>query len=1477
MSKINCFRIINLNYNNNAIRIEDETFHLDGESTLLSLQNGGGKSVLVQMLTAPFVRKRYRDTTNRPFASYFTTNKPTFLLIEWALDGSAGYVLTGMMVRKKLEDKDDTSNEELDMVNFIYEYKAPNDADIHEFPVVEIKGSEKILKGFSASKQIFENLKKEKGRKFQYFDMNQSAQQKQYFELLKEYQINHNEWESIIKKVNLKESGLSELFKDAKDEAGLVEKWFLPAVESKLNNDQNRMKEFASILYKYILQYKENQSKIQRKEKIQLFEEEASFIRDNTMHYVDEKDNTSLYEEKIAYLRDHLQELLAEATERYEETEEELQKLEDKIQTINYEESSYHVYCHMEELEKLTKGLEIQKEEKEKIQKVIDNLTFKLNTLHCARLYEDYKDRSKDVLYLENKLEVLKNEEKDLLPERNQIGYNLRIRYEEEYGKEKNHILELEEFLRNKQEEKVNLSNKEEKEQIELGELGRRLGIYQTKVNAFDKVEMDFNHRYRANLGRNILGVYEEGTLEILSKNFEETYHSCVSELTHLKEKKEQVEENITSCSRDIEDKSSELGGFNSTIQTRFKQLEDYNLQLESRKDILRFIGLKEDKLFELAEVFQTFDKKLKELNEIKRLIQREKEDLEEEYKKLETGKVLELPKDFGALLDKNDISYVFGMDWLKKNSNTQEENQKLLSQNPMIPYSIIMSERELNKLAESQVDFFTSFPIPIIKREDLASNNEFNSSCLYETERLSFFVVFNHHLLDEEGLKALLLKKTSHIDKCKKQLLQKSEEIKEYEDKRNQIQYQSVNEGDYKECKKAIDELQEKIEKLENAIFTLRNRKGELSKEKEDLDKTITDKSEQESFVKSEIYDFKNLCKSYEEYMENRTEIEKTEKAFHQLQESIKENKLVLQTILQELQDTITNRERVLIKVEKLQQKVNFFQSYREGELLSKDTEDLEARYEAITKNISESQSQLEEELQKARERFLKAQERLLTKATQVGLEEQDYIHVVVDDYLEKECITEQKDKEHILQDTVDKINSLTTDIAVKESKIETTLERMEEQFHTRELCPRNQILDLEFKKRIRLIRVEMDAAKLKQKEYDQKVNSYQNNLSSLAEFNNLTTDKRFDFEEELFSFGSVKNIEELSNQDLVNFRGKLIRDYRVTLNAVQKKREELLKLLDSISHKTSYQEEFFQKPIDTLISLVDAPNVLLEQLDIILASYIALIEKLDVDIALIYKEKEKVLEMLLDYVGDVHKNLGKIDKNSSITVRGRTIKMLKLKLPVWEEQEVIYKTRLEDFIETTTNQGLKRLEQNENIEEMLGTLITTKNLYNTIVGIGNIDIKLYKIEAQREYPISWAQVARNSGGEGFLSAFVVLSSLLSFMRREDTDLFYQQVEGKVLLMDNPFAQTNASHLLIPLMDIAKKNNTQLICLTGLGGESIYNRFDNIYVLNLMESGLQRDVQYLKGEHIKGDEPILTIYASQVKVEDAEQMELLF
>ncbi|MFC2741624.1 MAG: hypothetical protein ACFN3F_07990, partial [Selenomonas sp.] len=235
MSKIRAVRLININYNHDANRISDETMHFNGESVLISLQNGGGKSVLVQMLCAPFVQKRFRSFKERPFARYFRTPQPSFILVEWQLEQGGGCLLTGMMVRKSQELD---AGEELEIINFLSEYRAPCTRDIHHLPVLEKTRTELRLKSYAACRQIFEGFRREPDKKFLSYDMGSSAQAKQYFTKLMEYGIDYREWQNIIRKVNEEESGLSKLFSDCRDEKSLVEKWFLDAIENKLNKEQ---------------------------------------------------------------------------------------------------------------------------------------------------------------------------------------------------------------------------------------------------------------------------------------------------------------------------------------------------------------------------------------------------------------------------------------------------------------------------------------------------------------------------------------------------------------------------------------------------------------------------------------------------------------------------------------------------------------------------------------------------------------------------------------------------------------------------------------------------------------------------------------------------------------------------------------------------------------------------------------------------------------------------------------------------------------------------------------------------------------------------------------------------------------------------------------------------------------------------------------------------------------------------------------
>ena len=230
------------------MKIDDESFFLDCENTMFNLRNGGGKSVLVQMMMAPFVHKRYRDFKDRPFESYFTSNIPTYIMAEWKLENEAGYVLTGMMVRKREVQSDEDSKEKLDIINFISEYRIKNNCDIDSLKIVEEINGHKAVKSYANAKKLFEELKKNPDVKFSYFDMSNSATSKAYFDKLLTYKINYKEWENVIKKINLKESGLSELFANAKNVEGLMKEWFLPAIENKLNKDEDRIKNFREII-----------------------------------------------------------------------------------------------------------------------------------------------------------------------------------------------------------------------------------------------------------------------------------------------------------------------------------------------------------------------------------------------------------------------------------------------------------------------------------------------------------------------------------------------------------------------------------------------------------------------------------------------------------------------------------------------------------------------------------------------------------------------------------------------------------------------------------------------------------------------------------------------------------------------------------------------------------------------------------------------------------------------------------------------------------------------------------------------------------------------------------------------------------------------------------------------------------------------------------------------------------------------------
>ena len=129
-------------------------------------------------------------------------------------------------------------------------------------------------------------------------------------------------------------------------------------------------------------------------------------------------------------------------------------------------------------------------------------------------------------------------------------------------------------------------------------------------------------------------------------------------------------------------------------------------------------------------------------------------------------------------------------------------------------------------------------------------------------------------------------------------------------------------------------------------------------------------------------------------------------------------------------------------------------------------------------------------------------------------------------------------------------------------------------------------------------------------------------------------------------------------------------------------------------------------------MLKSCDDADKVLQQLNVTIASYDSLMKQLEVDISMVESEKKNLTELLQDYIQNIHKNLARIGSNSTIKIREKSLKMLKITLPVWEDNEKLYNLRLSDFVDEITEEGIRLFENNENAQEYIGRKVTSKNL---------------------------------------------------------------------------------------------------------------------------------------------------------------------
>ncbi|MGI6651572.1 MAG: hypothetical protein ACOX4Y_07440 [Limnochordia bacterium] len=205
------------------------------------------------------------------------------------------------------------------------------------------------------------------------------------------------------------------------------------------------------------------------------------------------------------------------------------------------------------------------------------------------------------------------------------------------------------------------------------------------------------------------------------------------------------------------------------------------------------------------------------------------------------------------------------------------------------------------------------------------------------------------------------------------------------------------------------------------------------------------------------------------------------------------------------------------------------------------------------------------------------------------------------------------------------------------------------------------------------------------------------------------------------------------------------------------------------------------------------------------------------------------------------IYESILEIPKNSRIGLYGRTLQLLVMDWPTNSEEE--NKVRMEQYLadvidkmQTWQQDGM----DDDELDARLGDLLRTRSLLNVLAPIENCRVQVYKprseslIRHQRLHHAPWDDVSRWSGGENYSAYITMFMVMLAHIR--------QQMEGKanswkVLVADNPFGKASADHVLDPIFEVAKANQIQLLCFTAHKEESILRYFPVVYSLQLRQT----------------------------------------
>uniref|UniRef100_UPI0020403C12 hypothetical protein n=1 Tax=Bacillus cytotoxicus TaxID=580165 RepID=UPI0020403C12 len=1396
--------------------IPDLTWSPDGRDMLFILENGGGKTSVIQLImqtilpNATLTGRKIKETVAKRSSGHIATS--------WRLDGdNPKYAVFGFSYINANSDSED-----LQYFNYYFTHSDDSPLTIETLPMV-VDGK---LTTFAEYKRILQRVE---GVRVQIPETNE-----QYRTELQQFQILVEEWKNM-QKINGDEGGVAEFFEKAKTVEDLIKKLLIPSIEDTIFKSKEDIYESFQGLKENLLKIPELKQDLQD---FRIIQENAGSVIHSVEQYKKTKRLFFSTQTRFIELRktfDQYKEELLEVKETLEQAKQELQTKQKEWKWIQDSFAAHQTKQEMLTLQKEWQDYQEKVAEQiERVQTATQNYK-ETKALHHYDEWNMYK-REKQTYQAElnafelSHADLMKQVEeakrafhqawhavyKELKQREKLIGEEL-CQNEGDIRKAKQMLALLRDQGNEFTKESASLEAKLAQYEKELSALEREMG-YEAMRDAAQfiqtcKEEIEENAKYIADAEQKI-----------------ETWEEQKSKKAEFVQEKKLY---IAECMRDKQSEET----LREQYQTDKERVQTMLLQIG--KPISR-IWDEQDEL--MGSVQKQLEHLIRDKEKLVLTVQKGRERVEDlrAYDYFVPHKTLLKIKEE---LERNRIYVVLGSEWLSQQTLNEMEKENILENNRLLPYSILVEEGQIKQIERVLRNLKGErFEIPILfqVKEQVVTSLEVDMPVLMSMQ---------HGVMVFQPLETKLFASRDEMQRIleeeESRLQESTQNLKQYKEQEQILQtvlremksfYQTYDNGFDNRVKRCIDSVEEQMARAEEEI-------EEIYADISFYEQQIADRKEKRKQYENEKYLHMNRLEKVDAFLKRFPDIQSVKDQYAKAQTALlgaeKEIKLVEQ-MGEEARETNTKLQRLandhqhrLHHHEHLRNTYGFLYESCEGDVIAQDGyEEVKIAYEQLNKRM-EQESGSFEHIQK-----------LLTAAQRNENKEQEEI-----DKLGVALEWLDQHKRSVTETEVEQAESVQSEAKALLHEIEKECTGIEKQAYGKELQWKTEC-DAMVRTYGKEPYVYGDDAKKKkecteralessyQEERNLEKQSHENEeelgavLYTLEGYKDIAYLPVYTEQTKVLSKEEWKSIhanpkEAFRKQKRETETAKL--DYEQQTNLVRRTFKQYLDRLE-MTHNPKVKTF-----ADQLMRLLDGEKLydydfIHGQFQRIFESLTALKQQHEHMLIQSEQDKEALVNSMYDRILAVYENIKEMPRHARIQLYNMPIEMIKMDWKREEEETTLQNLRRwMDTLLRDVQEMHQSGKHEEDINLYMRQQLRTEKMLECLAPIHTCQIKVFKprkqtlMESGVDYEY-WHKAAKWSGGEQYTSYMTMFMVLITHIRKKR---FAKENSWKFIIADNPFGKASSEHVVSPIIELANKSNIQLMCLTAIKEEGLRKHFD--------------------------------------------------